>query len=78
MADWWVHPSQLIGGGDRSERIRTYQYAQDRVTDHQAGFTLQGVARFVNAEGGGEAMDELFDKLEEREIAMRLEALFES
>jgi hypothetical protein len=44
----------------------------------QAGYTLQGVGRFVNAEGGGEALDELFDRLEEREIAMRLDALFES
>ena len=35
----------------------------------QAGYTLQGVGRFVNAEGGGEALDELFDRLEEREIA---------
>ena len=36
-----------IGRGDRSEKIRTYNYPQNRVTDHRIGFTLQQLDRIM-------------------------------
>eukprot|EP00980_Cylindrotheca_fusiformis_P028416 scaffold22599_cov139-Cylindrotheca_fusiformis.AAC.7 len=44
--------SSLMGGGDRSERIRTYNYPQDRVTDHRCKHTTHGIAKLL--EGGGD------------------------
>ena len=37
-----------VGTGDRSERIRTYNYPQGRVTDHRIGLTLHSLESFLN------------------------------
>ncbi len=37
-----------VGTGDRSERIRTYNYPQGRVTDHRIGLTLHALENFLN------------------------------
>lgn len=42
--------SSLLGGGDRSERIRTYNYPQDRVTDHRCKETTHGIAKLLQGE----------------------------
>jgi peptide chain release factor 1 len=47
-----------VGTGDRSERIRTYNFPQRRVTDHRIGFTLYQIDDFINGD-----MDELIDAL---------------
>lgn len=48
----------LVGSGDRSERIRTYNYPQGRVTDHRINLTLYSLPEFVNGK-----MDEVLDAL---------------
>jgi peptide chain release factor 1 len=60
-----------IGTGDRSERIRTYNFPQGRVTDHRIGLTLYKIDRIV--EGSG--LDELIDPLIAYDEAERLAAL---
>jgi peptide chain release factor 1 len=47
-----------VGSGDRSERIRTYNYPQNRVTDHRINLTMYSLDRFVMGE-----MDEILDAL---------------
>jgi peptide chain release factor 1 len=49
---------QQIGSGDRSERIRTYNFPQERVTDHRIGLTLHKLSQIM--EGG---LDELLEKV---------------
>lgn len=47
-----------IGTGDRSERIRTYNYPQGRMTDHRINFTVYSLTEFLNGD-----LDELIDAL---------------
>jgi peptide chain release factor 1 len=49
-----------IGSGDRSERIRTYNYPQGRVTDHRIGFTTHQLPYVLQGEA---ALDEIIDAL---------------
>ncbi|MEZ5414379.1 MAG: peptide chain release factor 1 [Opitutaceae bacterium] len=59
-----------IGSGDRSERIRTYNFPQNRVTDHRIGLTLQNLPEVM--EGG---VDELFEALQREDLAEKLAAI---
>jgi len=48
-----------VGSGDRSERIRTYNFPQGRVSDHRINLTLYKLDRLI----AGEGLDEMFDAL---------------
>jgi peptide chain release factor 1 len=57
-----------IGTGDRSERIRTYNFPQGRVTDHRVNVTLYKIDRVL----AGEALDEIIDALIAEDQAEKL------
>lgn len=57
-----------VGSGDRSERIRTYNYPQGRVTDHRINLTLYKLEEVVS----GEALNEIIDALITEDQAERL------
>ena len=57
-----------VGSGDRSERIRTYNFPQGRVTDHRINLTLYKLDKVLS----GEALDELVDALLAEDQARRL------
>ena len=59
-----------VGTGDRSERIRTYNYPQGRVTDHRINLTLYKLEAFLNGD-----MEEMFDSLIRYDQAEKLKAL---
>ncbi len=60
-----------VGSGDRSERVRTYNFPQGRVTDHRINLTLYKLDRVL----AGEALDELIDALVLEDQSARLSAL---
>ncbi|MEA1937500.1 MAG: peptide chain release factor 1 [Pseudomonadota bacterium] len=57
-----------VGSGDRSERIRTYNFPQGRVSDHRINLTLYKIDRILT----GEALDEVIDPLIAEDQAQRL------
>ncbi len=60
-----------IGRGDRSERIRTYNFPQGRVTDHRINLTLYKIEQIIN----GEALDEVIEALITEDQAEQLSSL---
>lgn len=62
-----------VGSGDRSERIRTYNFPQSRVTDHRINLTLHKLDQVLE----GEALDEMLSALVAEDQAERLAALGE-
>jgi peptide chain release factor 1 len=57
-----------VGSGDRSERIRTYNFPQGRVTDHRINLTLYKIDKVMS----GEALDEIIDAILAEDQAARL------
>jgi len=73
MAERSAHRKSLIGSGDRSDRIRTYNFPQDRVTDHRIGLTLHNLPAFMAGE-----IDEMIRGVTESHEAERLAELEET
>jgi peptide chain release factor 1 len=61
------HRKSLVSTGDRSAKIRTYNFPQGRVTDHRIGMTLYNLQEVMN---GG--IDELIDALQFAENSEKL------
>ncbi|MDR0640589.1 MAG: peptide chain release factor 1 [Holosporales bacterium] len=61
----------MVGSGDRSERIRTYNFPQGRVSDHRINLTLYKIDKIMD----GTALDEIIDKLIEHDQAEKLKGV---
>ena len=59
----------MVGSGDRSERIRTYNFPQGRVTDHRIGLTLHKLPEVLEGTGLGELIDALIAEDEAKRLA---------
>ena len=59
----------MVGSGDRSERIRTYNFPQGRVTDHRIGLTLHKLPEILAGPGLGELVDALTAEDEAKRLA---------
>jgi peptide chain release factor 1 len=57
-----------VKSGDRSDKIRTYNFPQNRLTDHRIGFTIYSLDRVINGE-----LDELIEKLRIADNAEKLQ-----
>ena len=57
-----------VGSGDRSEKIRTYNYPQGRITDHRIGMSIYQMENFLNGD-----IDEMIDNLIAADRAERLQ-----
>ena len=62
-----AHRRSLIGGGGREEKIRTYNFPQNRVTDHRIGLTIYSLDRFIEGD-----IEEMIDSLQASDISQRL------
>jgi peptide chain release factor 1 len=63
----------MVSTGDRSAKIRTYNYPQNRVTDHRINFTMYNLNGFVNGD-----IQEVIEALQVAENAERLKASVEA
>jgi peptide chain release factor 1 len=62
-----AHRKSLIGGGGREEKVRTYNFPQNRVTDHRIGLTLYNLDRFVEGD-----IAEMVTALQTEDVSERL------
>ena len=62
-----AHRKSQVGSGDRSEKVRTYNFPQDRITDHRIGLTRHNIDAFIDGE-----IDDVIDALRAHDEAERL------
>ena len=67
MAEISSKRKTMVSSGDRSAKIRTYNYPQGRVTDHRINLTLYNLHAIINGD-----LQEIIDKLQMAENAERL------
>ena len=70
--------SSLMGSGDRSERIRTYNFPQDRVTDHRCKETTHGIAKLLGGDVDDGLVATFYPYLREMDQEERLRQLDDS
>ena len=70
QSEYDAERKSAVGTGDRSERIRTYNYPQNRVTDHRIGLTIQKLDQIIEGK-----LDDIIDALILEEQAKKLDAL---
>jgi peptide chain release factor 1 len=69
-AKYAAHRKSQVGTGERNEKIRTYNFPQNRVTDHRVEVTLYNLARFIDGD-----LDPMIDPLMTHDLEERLKAL---
>ena len=69
-AKYAAHRKSQVGTGERNEKIRTYNFPQNRVTDHRVEVTLYNLANFIDGD-----LDPLIDPLMTHDLEERLNAL---
>ncbi|KOS15148.1 mrf1-peptide chain release mitochondrial [Malassezia pachydermatis] len=68
-----------VASADRSERVRTYNFPQDRITDHRVGISLSDMDGFMDGDDdGGAGLTHLIEELNAKEDEVRLQALLET
>jgi peptide chain release factor 1 len=70
MAEQGAARRSQVGTGDRSEKIRTYNFPQNRITDHRIGYTSYNLASVLDGE-----LDEFIDALANHYQAEQMKAL---
>lgn len=70
QAEYAANRKSAVGTGDRSERIRTYNFPQNRVTDHRIGLTIQKLDQILDGK-----LDEIIDALMLEEQSSKLESV---
>jgi peptide chain release factor 1 len=71
-AKYAAHRKKQVGTGERNERIRTYNFPQNRVTDHRIELTLYNLPRFIEGELDSMIEPLMADDLERRLAALKL------
>jgi peptide chain release factor 1 len=67
QAKYAARRKQQVGSGDRSERIRTYNFPQSRLTDHRIGFTLHSLDQVMDG-----ALDPVIEALQAADLELKL------
>ncbi len=70
LVDSLAKAAGQVGTGDRSEKIRTYNFPQDRCTDHRIGLTVHNLDKIMDGN-----LDDIIDALATREQAEKLQKL---